>query len=123
MIANCWAGSRVGLLHIFKELAEVLPQGIKQRTEDGGSLIEELFHRCLFEVPSAAFHGSLAPPKCKTKASRTAAFALLVELLKGMYQPSTICASCQQMVENHHRRRHHQLDSTTSCVYVCPVCH
>lgn len=73
----------IGLLHIFKELAEVLPQGIKQRTEDGGSLIEELFHKCLFEVPSAAFHGSLAPPKCKTKASRTAAFALLVELLKG----------------------------------------
>jgi hypothetical protein len=100
-------------LHIFKELAEVLPQGIKQRTEDGGSLIEELFHKCLFEVPSAAFHGSLAPPKCKTKASRTAAFALLVELLKGMCQP----------LEDSSFMSRARLNHTVLCVCVwCVLC-
>jgi hypothetical protein len=86
---------RVGLLQIFKQLAERLPQGIKQETgaasEGGGGLVEELFHKCLFEVPSAAFHGSLAPPKCKTKASRTAAFALLIELIKGTASISAVC--------------------------------
>ncbi|KAH3762073.1 ubiquitin hydrolase [Pelomyxa schiedti] len=43
-------------------------------------LVQELFHRCLFDIPSKTDHAVLAPPKCKTKHSRIVAYDLLEEL-------------------------------------------
>jgi len=49
------------------------------------NLIHVLFDDCLFAVPSRETQkaGSQQPPKCKSKAARTAAFRLLVELARG----------------------------------------
>ena len=47
------------------------------------SLVVTLYDSCLFEIPTAENHGTHAPPKCKTFASRTAAFRLLAELARG----------------------------------------
>jgi ubiquitin C-terminal hydrolase len=44
------------------------------------SLVNELFHMCLFAIPTAQRRGPDAPPKCKTKASRAIAYKLLTEL-------------------------------------------
>ena len=38
-----------------------------------GNLIEELFKKCLFFLPTAQNHGPYAPPKCKTPQSRASA--------------------------------------------------
>eukprot|EP01103_Thecamoeba_quadrilineata_P011019 TRINITY_DN2539_c0_g1_i2.p1 TRINITY_DN2539_c0_g1~~TRINITY_DN2539_c0_g1_i2.p1 ORF type:complete len:2405 (-),score=378.30 TRINITY_DN2539_c0_g1_i2:956-7465(-) len=45
-------------------------------------IIQEVFYKCLFEIPTMHNHGPLAPPKCKTKASRSVAYALLNELAR-----------------------------------------
>jgi hypothetical protein len=42
-------------------------------------VVESIFWTCLFETPSRARHGGNAPPKCKSKVSRKAAFDLLLE--------------------------------------------
>jgi hypothetical protein len=63
------SSSRYVLLHIICLL-----------TVNRGGLIQELFYKCLFEIPTAENHGPLAPPKCKTKPSRRAAFKLLTAL-------------------------------------------
>lgn len=42
-----------------------------------------IFFDLLFEVSSIEKHGKIAPPKCKTKASRYAAFSILLELTEG----------------------------------------
>jgi ubiquitin carboxyl-terminal hydrolase 34 len=53
------------------------------KTEAGSSLLKEVFKNCLFAIPSAENrHLAQTPPKCKTKASRNAAFKLLLELAK-----------------------------------------
>lgn len=43
-------------------------------------LIEEVFDRILFDIPTADNHGPLCPPKCKRRTSRAVAFELLTEL-------------------------------------------
>lgn len=44
------------------------------------SLTKELFHNCLFTIPTVDRRGPDAPPKCKTKASRAVGYKLLTEL-------------------------------------------
>jgi hypothetical protein len=44
--------------------------------------VGQVFEQCLFALPTAEEHGPTAPPKCKTVESRTAAFALLTELVR-----------------------------------------
>lgn len=44
------------------------------------SLVKELFHNCLFTIPTVDRRGPDAPPKCKTKASRAVGYKLLTEL-------------------------------------------
>lgn len=66
----------------MKELAEHLSQDMKTKAGLVDGLIEELFQKFLFQVPSV-FQGSSSLPKCKTKVARTAAFALLIELIRG----------------------------------------
>jgi hypothetical protein len=51
--------------------------------DERGNLIRELFEYCLFAIPDAERHGPDAPPKCKTKESRGAAYRLLTELGRG----------------------------------------
>jgi len=55
-----------------------LPPPPPPRNKPGAGLIEEIFHKCLFEIPSASNHGRFSPPKCKTKSTRNAAFDLLL---------------------------------------------
>ncbi|KAH3764942.1 ubiquitin hydrolase [Pelomyxa schiedti] len=43
-------------------------------------LFEEVYHKCLFDMPTTDDHGPLAPPKCKTQISRKRAYTLLEEL-------------------------------------------
>ncbi len=43
-------------------------------------LIEEIFERELFDIPTADNHGPLCPPKCKRRASRLVSFELLTAL-------------------------------------------
>lgn len=51
--------------------------------DESDSLVVALYDSCLFDIPTADNHGTHAPPKCKTFASRTAAFRLLTELARG----------------------------------------
>lgn len=69
----------VGLLNVCRVLLKAndtlkVPLG----STNGVGLIHELFYGCLFDVPFSR-SDRRAPPKCKTKASRKAAFSLLVE--------------------------------------------
>lgn len=43
-------------------------------------VLTEHLHVCLFGKPTSTDHGPLAPPKCKTRATRAAAFRLLLGL-------------------------------------------
>jgi ubiquitin carboxyl-terminal hydrolase 34 len=45
-----------------------------------GGLVHELFHKCLFNIPTMERHGPDAPPQCKTSSTRNCAFRLLTEL-------------------------------------------
>jgi hypothetical protein len=51
-------------------------------TEKGHDLVTYVFNHCLFDIPTFDNHGAEAPPKCKTKRARKAAFKLLVELAR-----------------------------------------
>lgn len=64
-----------------------------------GGLIQELFHKCLFDIPTAENHSAFAPPKCKTKASRKAAFRLLAELAKNC--PENFQELIEELLKQH----------------------
>eukprot|EP01105_Mastigella_eilhardi_P020178 TRINITY_DN4786_c0_g2_i4.p1 TRINITY_DN4786_c0_g2~~TRINITY_DN4786_c0_g2_i4.p1 ORF type:complete len:3017 (-),score=891.96 TRINITY_DN4786_c0_g2_i4:79-9129(-) len=59
-------------------------QVFKSQAGRNEGVIEEVFHKCLFDLP-CCFTGAeqVPPPKCKTKDSRERAFSLLVELCRG----------------------------------------
>jgi hypothetical protein len=72
----------VGKMKLLKSLLQKFPE---QKRIIGEYLTKHLIHDCLFEIP----HGSAikqqtigGPPKCKTSASRSAAFRLLSVLCR-----------------------------------------
>lgn len=67
------------------------------------SLVKELFHNCLFTIPTLNSRGPDAPPKCKTKSSRAIGYRLLTEL----------CSNCDknlQAVLNLLQQQVHMID-------------
>jgi hypothetical protein len=52
-------------------------------TLNGNQLLHQLFTTCLFAIPTSENYGASGPPKCKSRASRHAAYKLLNELVKG----------------------------------------
>lgn len=74
-----------GLIGIFNLIRIILmnsPQYKLVAVQQYDLLTECLLKNCLFAIPTADNHGPDAPPKCKTKESRYAAYRLLVELCK-----------------------------------------
>ena len=70
----------IGILELLTSLLSANPN--LNNTLDQ-SVIDQIFFSCLFEIPTPQKHGRHAPPKCKTKESRRAAFNLLSVLSKG----------------------------------------
>ena len=64
----------IGMLELLGILLTSKPE-LRARVEK--NLITEIFFSCLFELPTPQKQGIDAPPKCKTKESRRAAFNLL----------------------------------------------
>ena len=85
----------VGMLNISTTIVKNIP---KYRPELGTTfnMLEELYHNCLFALKAGPSVHS--PPKCKTKSSRIAAFALLVEICK---EPSNLMKVLQLLGPNH----------------------
>ncbi|KAH3743698.1 Ubiquitin carboxyl-terminal hydrolase 34 [Pelomyxa schiedti] len=69
----------MGLLKVTTTLLKHSEE-FKMRASTELGLLEEVYHKCLFDIPTINDHGALAPPKCKTKEARQRAFALLEEL-------------------------------------------
>eukprot|EP01117_Protostelium_nocturnum_P007975 TRINITY_DN2842_c0_g2_i10.p1 TRINITY_DN2842_c0_g2~~TRINITY_DN2842_c0_g2_i10.p1 ORF type:complete len:2789 (-),score=856.42 TRINITY_DN2842_c0_g2_i10:989-9238(-) len=69
----------IGRLQLIRSILKRLPQ-VKVSIGNEGGLISEVFEKCLFDIPTPENHANDAPPKCKSEASRKAAFLLLVEL-------------------------------------------
>lgn len=78
-----------------KPLASVL--GVEP--PQGKGLLQYLFKECLFETPTLEDHGPLAPPKCKRKATRSAALGLLVVLASS--DPALFKTLTDLVVEHH----------------------
>lgn len=74
----------VGLLSLLRCVCKG-GSSLKQRCFSEG-IVSFLLEGCLFAAPSATDHGLDAPPKCKTEASRSAAFRLIEELAKGEFK-------------------------------------
>jgi hypothetical protein len=72
--------SLVGLLDLTRIVINNSPELKRFAYEEG--LLLTLFSECLFDIPTAELHGADAPPKCKSKDSRYAAYRLLVELCR-----------------------------------------
>ena len=72
----------IGLMMLCDRLLTQVPADVFAAAASGaeGSLLHELYHRCLFDIASPENHGPDAPPKCKTAEARRAAFALLRRL-------------------------------------------
>lgn len=72
-----------GLLNLTGALVSNRPSSkLLAGSPDGCDLCAEVFTNGLFAIPNADSRGHAAPPKCKSKASRRAAFDLLVELAR-----------------------------------------
>lgn len=65
-----------GLLRV----ATLLASRFASFKSSAGPRLLDITHNALFAIPSAENHGTRAPPKCKSKATRTGAFKLLSEL-------------------------------------------
>jgi len=71
----------VGLLDLLRSIMKMIPH-FKAEMAFQHELFQEIYEKCLFDIPDAGNHGAYAPPKCKTKQSRKSAFDLLFELTK-----------------------------------------
>jgi ubiquitin C-terminal hydrolase len=72
----------VGLLQLADRLLAVASPSVaaSAASDAPNSLLNELFHRCLFDIATPEQHGPDAPPKCKRGETRRAAFGLLRRL-------------------------------------------
>eukprot|EP00124_Ichthyophonus_hoferi_P001426 Ihof_evm2s74 gene=Ihof_evmTU2s74 len=62
-------------------------------------LIDFIFFRCLFDIPTRSAHGPSSAPMCKTDASRQAALQLLHVL--GQQSPTSYLQICSQLYTQH----------------------
>lgn len=70
-----------GVMSLLKTLVSAdLEFKNKAGSQHRGGLVHELFHKCLFNIPTMERHGPDAPPQCKTSSTRNCAFRLLTEL-------------------------------------------
>jgi ubiquitin carboxyl-terminal hydrolase 34 len=69
-----------GLLDVTRAFLTSYPQ---LRSEIGASLLDEVFHRNLFDIPTVNEEGKVPPPRCKTAQSRNSALCVLLELATG----------------------------------------
>eukprot|EP01127_Copromyxa_protea_P022514 TRINITY_DN8090_c0_g1_i1.p1 TRINITY_DN8090_c0_g1~~TRINITY_DN8090_c0_g1_i1.p1 ORF type:complete len:2714 (-),score=433.50 TRINITY_DN8090_c0_g1_i1:44-7879(-) len=67
----------IGLLEVTRALLNSYPQ-IDHQTRV--TLLDEVFHHNLFDIPTLNEEGVVPPPRCKTAQSRTAALWLLLDL-------------------------------------------
>jgi ubiquitin C-terminal hydrolase len=72
-----------GILNVTSRLINIIPS-IKEEIGVGPKhqLLQEVFFKCLFELPGPEHKGGLLPPKCKSKPSRESAFRLLATLVQ-----------------------------------------
>lgn len=84
-----------GLLAVAASILSVYPD-LKGSAID---LINEVFHNCLFAVPTASTPRDAPPPKCKHATSRKIAFAFLEELSRDC--PENLAKLCELMVPHH----------------------
>jgi len=73
----------IGVLNLLAALVKNDPS-LKHvaGVEGSHNLVLYVFNDCLFDIPESGNHELNAPPKCKSKRSRKAAFRLLTELSK-----------------------------------------
>ena len=62
-------------------------------------MIQELFHKCLFEIATSENHGLYAPPKCKSPKARKTCFRLLTELCRDA--PENFEELTEQLLKHH----------------------
>jgi hypothetical protein len=66
-------------------------------SENQHNLVNYVFNECLFDIPESGNHNLDAPPKCKSKRSRKAAFRLLTELTKDCV--ANFASLCQKLLK------------------------
>eukprot|EP01116_Phalansterium_solitarium_P008217 TRINITY_DN2173_c0_g1_i3.p1 TRINITY_DN2173_c0_g1~~TRINITY_DN2173_c0_g1_i3.p1 ORF type:complete len:1275 (-),score=-28.51 TRINITY_DN2173_c0_g1_i3:4-3828(-) len=72
-----------GLLLLLRTLVKYHSYLKQQHDLGSGRVLQDVFDKCLFSVPTAETHGHSASPKAKVQATREAAFKLLIELVNG----------------------------------------
>jgi hypothetical protein len=82
----------------------------------GSGLVGEVF-KCLFDLPGPKeTDGSVAPPKCKSRPCRKAAFQLLEELTKDC---DATMEELQILITSHHLGKKQQQDQTLLFFFCC----
>ncbi|KAL6057498.1 USP domain-containing protein [Balamuthia mandrillaris] len=91
----------VGVMNLLCTLVSFSVE-LKQKIgpTSGARIMDEVFHNCLFAIPTIENHGPRSPPKCKTSESRLAAFKLLTELAKDC--PTNFAALVALLKTQHH---------------------
>lgn len=96
------------LIGLMKLVLAIIRQDSDLKESSGKLLVREIMHEALFAIPTAETHHKTAknsdthssaqrdPPKCKTRAARRTAFALLVELAKDC--PSNFKTICDVLL-------------------------
>lgn len=74
-----------GILSLMRGLFLRFPEKAEKYGQDS-KLVSELLQNCLFEIPRRASRKLVPGPKCKSHYSRSAAFKLLAELVKGSHE-------------------------------------
>lgn len=73
-----------GFMNVLKQLLQNMRgkgvKDVKVFIGEKTGLLRHLFHDGLFDIPTDDNHGPRAPPKCKSRGARNAAFLLLIEL-------------------------------------------
>ena len=76
-------GGLIGLLQLLVAVFSSFPHLKTFACASEWGLLQELFGRCLFEIPSGRKRGVNALPLCKSAGARQAALQLLEELVRG----------------------------------------
>lgn len=90
----------VGLMDVLRCILDLYPSMKGPVAQDNSqALLKFLYGTCLFDIPSADNHGPDAPPMCKSRVSRQAAFRLLETLLFG--ETANLHLVSQNLVQQH----------------------
>jgi hypothetical protein len=85
------------LMGLLDLLYTLLTYDLSLKSQYGPILIPDLFHACLFDIPTLDHKGN--PPKCKTSASRRTAFRVLTELIRNC--SANMKLLCIKLIEYH----------------------